>query len=87
MVTKRNRVVRILGIGNLPGDNILRKTQGDQFDLFLGDASAHTSMQQFCLQLNQILEQLSLELGDLSSDQLLSLLQGLGAMEDPGCAS
>ena len=87
MVTKRNRVVRILGIGNLPSDKILRKTQGANFDLFLGDASAHRCMEQFCMQLNQVLGQLGLELGDLSSDQFLSLLQGLGAMEDPGCAS
>jgi hypothetical protein len=87
MVSKRNRVSRILGIGNLPEDGILRKTAGDNFDLFLGDGPAHASMQGFCLQLNQVLDQLGLELSDLSAEQLTTLLRGLGAMEDSGCAS
>ncbi len=87
MVSQRDRVVRILGLGGLPEDGVLRKSIGEAFSVYLGDENDHEGLREFCTQLQTRLDVLGLELSDLSPDQLVDLLDGLGAMEDTECAS
>jgi len=71
------QIAGILGLGNIPEDGHLRKSEGEFFTLIDGSEDGHEEMLRLCVDLQQALDQRGQQLGDLDKGELIALLKEL----------
>lgn len=71
---KRDRIVRIVGLGDDGTDGHIRVTKGDNFKVYLGSEKSHEEMQDACLKINRKLSEDGRKLEDLSREEFIELV-------------
>jgi hypothetical protein len=71
---KKERIVRILGLGLDNEDGHVRITKGENFEVYMGSEETHERMQETCIKINEKLGSKGKRLEDLSRKEFIDLV-------------
>ena len=66
---KRQKIIRLLGVGFDAEDGHVRITKGEKYDVFMGSDESHEFIQQLIQKIEDELENRNLSLDDLSPEE------------------
>ena len=66
---KRQKIIRLLGVGFDAEDGHVRITKGEKYDVFMGSDESHEFIQQLIQKIEDELEKRNLSLDDLTPEE------------------
>ena len=76
-ISKRKKIIRLLGVGFDAEDGHVRITKGEKYDVFMGSDESHEYIRKLIQDIEEEIEKRGLSLDDITPDEFAELVGSL----------